>query len=519
MVAFAGNELPAQVAEALALKPFAGVTLFREPNVASIEQVRALNGALQSAARPDARPLLIAADQEGGQLNALGDGPTPFAGAMALGAANDTDLTERVARATAIELRAIGVNVNYMPVCDLATAPDNPAMGIRSFGDDPQAVSAHVAAYVRGLQSEGVAAAAKHFPGLGEATADTHHGMAVLDTSVEQLRSRELVPFRAAIRAGVKLVMAGHVSLPSVTGDAELPASLADSVITGLLRDELGFRGLTITDALDMRALAQGVAQVVDVITAARAGEDLMLATADAELVARVESALAQADLRRLVDPESTEAVRARLADVRRWLSSFDQPALDVIGSDAHVAIARELAERSITLVRNDDGLLPLRVPAKARIAVVQSEPARLTPADTSERVRVSLAAALRRRVPTTDEFVTSLDPTSAEIAALRERATEYDAVVCGTAVANLRPEQAALASAMIAANPRTVLVALRTPWDISVVPQARTYVCSYGALPPTTEAIAAVLFGEIPFQGRLPVEIAGMFARGHGLT
>src|SRR4051812_34873495 len=208
MVAFAGMELPAEVAEVLARSSFAGVTLFRDHNVTSVAQVRALNMSLQAAAREGARPLLIAADQEGGQLNALGDGPTEFAGAMALGAAGDPGLTERVARATAIELRALGVNVNYAPVCDLASAPDNPALGIRSFGDHPAAVAEHAAAYVTGLQAEGVAATLKHFPGLGEATADTHHGIAVIGVTPDELRTRELVPFAAAIRAGARLVMA-----------------------------------------------------------------------------------------------------------------------------------------------------------------------------------------------------------------------------------------------------------------------------------------------------------------------
>ena len=153
MVAFAGMQVPAEVAQALTDHPYAGVTLFRDVNVSSIEQVRALTAQLQSAAPAIARPLLIATDQEGGQLNALGDGPTEFAGAMALGAAADPALTEKVARATAREMLALGVNVNYMPSCDLATAPDNPALGIRSFGDSPALVGEHAAAYVRGLQA------------------------------------------------------------------------------------------------------------------------------------------------------------------------------------------------------------------------------------------------------------------------------------------------------------------------------------------------------------------------------
>ena len=139
---------------------------------------------------------------------------------MALGAAGDPTLTERVARATALEMRAMGVNVNYMPLCDLATTPDNPALGIRAFGDSPATVGEHAAAYVRGLQAEGVAATVKHFPGHGDATADTHHGLAVVDASREKLEARELVPFRAAIEAGARLAMSGHVALPGITGDA-----------------------------------------------------------------------------------------------------------------------------------------------------------------------------------------------------------------------------------------------------------------------------------------------------------
>jgi beta-N-acetylhexosaminidase len=281
MIAFAGTEVPANVQQSLAANAFAGVTLFREHNVRSAAQVRALTTALQQGARTDSRPLLIATDQEGGQLNALGEEPTAFAGAMALGAAGDVALTERVGRATAIELRAMGVNVNYAPVCDLATTPDNPALGIRSFGDAPAAVAEHAAAYVRGLQAEGVAATAKHFPGHGDITADTHHGLATLAASREEIAQRELVPFRAAIQAGVRMVMAGHVAVPSITSDDDLPASLAREIVTTLLREELDFDGLAITDALDMRAVAQGAAQVVDVITAVRAGEDLLLGTAE----------------------------------------------------------------------------------------------------------------------------------------------------------------------------------------------------------------------------------------------
>lgn len=407
MAAFTGTRLPADVAATVAARGYAGVTLFRDHNVESIAQLRALTAELQAALPEGSGPLLIATDQEGGQLNALGEGEggaTEFAGAMALGATGDAELAERVARAMARELLATGINVDYAPVCDLATNPDNPGIGIRSFGDDPVLVAPLVAATVRGLQAEGVAATAKHFPGIGDVDADTHHELAVLDATRQELDGRELLPFRAAIEAGCHLVMAGHAALPALTGDRTLPASLSRAVIHDLLRDELGFRGLTITDALDMRALAQGSASIVEAIVALGAGEDLLLATPDRVRLGDLDSGLAQAAARGLVGDDGAAALRLR--SLRQWLAGFDQPVLNIVGCAEHRDLAAELARRSLTLVRNDDGAIPLRLPAGARIAVVQSAPADLTPADTSSHVAPSLAAAIRRRHATVDEVI-----------------------------------------------------------------------------------------------------------------
>jgi beta-N-acetylhexosaminidase len=523
MIAFAGYELPADVAAALAARPFAGVTLFREHNVASAAQVRALTDALQAAAAsgPHADvPLLIAGDQETGQLVGLGDETTQFAGAMALGAAGSEDLAERIAAAIAREMRALGVNVNYAPVCDLATNPDNPGLGIRCFGDDPVAVGGLAAATVRGLQAEGVAATVKHFPGAGEVAADTHHELAGVDVSAAEISERELVPFQMAIDAGARLAMAGHFALPSITGDPSLPTSLARDVVTGLLRDELGFEGLAITDALDMRALAQGTAQVVDVITAVRAGQDLLLGTADDLLIQRLEEGLEQAARRGLTDADEREASLRRLGKARAWLRGFEPLRLDIVGCADHLALADELACASITLVRDDDGLLPLRLAPEARLLVIQPRPTDMTPADTSSRVPPMLGDAVRRRHSATDELVVALDPEADEIGAIAQSAAGYDAVILGTVSANLVAGQSRVAKAVIAAAPRRVLtVALRTPWDLASYPQAGTHVCSYGIHGPTIEALAAAIFGEIPFKGRLPVQMRGMYQRGDGLT
>jgi beta-N-acetylhexosaminidase len=257
MLAFRGTTVPAWVRARLAAAPVGGFTLFRPLNVRSPRQVRRLTSALQDAARArdgsDGLPILIAADQEGGQLlalgaahGALGAAPaahgaapaahgaapgqavdwTPFGGPMAIGATGDADLAERVGRAIGLELRAVGVNVNYAPVLDLAVNPANPSLGIRSFGDDPAEVARLARAWLRGLQSAGVAGTGKHFPGKGAAGVDTHHELAVVDRSSEEMAAAELVPFRAVIESGLRMVMSGHFAAPAVTGGAMVPATL-----------------------------------------------------------------------------------------------------------------------------------------------------------------------------------------------------------------------------------------------------------------------------------------------------
>ncbi len=517
MIAFAGSELPRSAARRIHDQGVAGVTLFRAHNVVDPPQIRDLTTSIQDARPAGSPPLLVAADQEGGQLVGLGDGTTPFAGAMAIGAAGDERLAERVAGAMARELRALGVNVNYAPVCDVANNPANPALGIRSFGDDPEAVGRLAAATVRGLQDEGVAATVKHFPGAGDTASDPHHGLPLVPRTDAELARRELVPFRAAIDAGVRLVMTGHLALPGP--DDDLPASLSAAVLRRLLREQMRFDGVTVTDALDMHALAQGSVQIVDAIAALRAGEDVLLGTPDESALERLEEGLSQARRRGLFDADDDAAATLRLRELRQWLERFDQPPLDVVGCGEHQALAAELAERSMTLVRNDDGLLPLRPTADTRIAVVQSMPADLTPADTSSTVRPTLAAALRRRVANVEEILLPAAPSGGDLAGLGQRLATSDLVVLGTFSAHLQPAQAALAAAVLASGTPTVTVALRTPWDLLAYPSARTHVCTYGILPPSMEALAAALLGEAPFAGRLPVDIAGLYPRGHGLV
>ena len=493
------------------------MTLFRVHNIVDPPQIRRLTAAIQEARPAGAPPLLVAADQEGGQLVGLGDGTTQFAGAMALGATGDEALAERVAGATARELRALGVNVNYAPVCDVANNPANPALGIRSFGDDPEAVGRLAAATVRGLQDDGVAATAKHFPGAGDTAADPHHELPLVPRTNAELAERELVPFRAALEAGARMVMTGHFALPGQHDD--LPTSLSAAVLRDLLRGQLRFDGVTVTDALDMRALAQGSAQIVDAIAALRAGEDVLLGTAD-------EPALRTAG----GGPRAGAAARPDRCRRRRCGEAPAGRAAPLAGRLRPAAARRRRVRRASGTRRRAgptiDHPRPQRRPAVAveagRRRADRGRPVDARRPDAGRHVVDGARRRWHRRSaagsPGVEEILLPAAPGEADIAGLGERLAAFDLVVVGTFSAHLQPAQAALAAAVLASGKPTVTVALRTPWDLLAYPSARTHVCSYGILPPSMEALAAALLGEAPFAGRLPVDIAGLYPRGHGL-
>jgi beta-N-acetylhexosaminidase len=509
MLAFEGYEVPQRIRAWLLERPSAGFTLFRPLNVQNPAQVRALTAELQAiAAQANQPPLVIATDQEGGQLNALGEETTLFPGNMALGATRDAALARQVGQAMGRELAALGVNVNYAPNCDINTNPHNPACGTRAFGDDPALAAELAVALVEGMQAEGVAATLKHFPGKGEAKVDSHYTMPRLDHSRERLEAMELRPFRAAIAAGAKLIMSGHFAIPALTGSSELPATLSRAVMRDFVRDELGFDGIVITDALDMGAISQGAGQIVDVITAVRAEVDLLLLTKSEEVQERLYAGLQLALSRGLIDETHLKPSLARIRALKQWVGQMPQPPLAVVACAEHQALAQEVANRAITLVRNEANLLPLRLEPDAKIAVIMPQPKDLTPADTSSFIAPGLATAVRAHHPHVDEFITSHSPIAAEIASLRQKAAEYDLLIVGTLSASLDGMQAELVKGVLETAVPTITVALRTPYDLTVYPQAQTHVCSYSMLPTSMRALAAALFGTIPFAGRLPVRL-----------
>lgn len=491
-VAFDGRAVDQGLADLVADARVAGVTLYGNINIENGEQTRGLTHDLQKAA---GRPLLIAVDQEGGQLTAAGPETTHFAGNMALGATRDVDLAFKVGQAIGHELRALGITVNYAPVADIATRPWNPSLGIRSFGEEADLVSLMTSAMVKGVQSAGVAATLKHFPGKGEATVDPHDELPVLDLDLDRLDRVEFAPFRAGINAGARFVMVGHYGLPAVTGDRNVPTSLSPEVMRSLIRGRLGFDGLIVTDALDMGAFGNSPTDLPLAM-----GADLLL------------YGPAQAgDL-----PERTGGDPARLRDLNEWLTTFPQPDLDILGCARHRELANELACRSITLVRDDGYVLPIRLGADQRILAVMPRPTDLTPADTSSMVEPGLAEAVRNYHPATTEMIVSHEPTEAEVSTVLRAARKHDLVIVGTIEAG--ETQAAMVKALLETRTPTVAVALRTPYDLARYPTAGTYVCTYGIHPPSMEALANALFGTAPIHGRLPAAVPGLYPVGHGI-
>jgi beta-N-acetylhexosaminidase len=519
LLAFEGKDhLPVEVRQAIRNYRPAGFTLFRAFNIDHPEQVRSLTQALQQEAKEQGLPpFLIGTDQEGGQLMSIGKGTTPLPGNLALGAAGSTDLARRAGEVLGRELAAMGINVNYAPSCDVNINPQNPVIGTRAFGEDVQSVAGLATALLAGIQDQGVAATAKHFPGHGDTASDSHEGVPIVPHRLERLWQVELPPFQAAIQAGVRMVMTAHLALPALTGRDDLPSTLSPTVLQDLLRKELSFEGVIVSDALDMKAIRQGEALGQEAVLATEAGCDLLLLTANPADHERVFRALSLAIQDGRLLPNEVVASHRRVQALKDWLAARPGPPdLSVVGCASHREVADEIAVQSVTLVRDRARRLPLKFEGEGRLAVILPQPADLTPADTSSYVTPSLAEALRRFHRNIEAYILPHNPQDADIRAAVEGAKDCQPVVLGTINAYSQPGQAALVKALQESSLAVIWVALRMPYDLGVFPEAETYLCTYSLLEPSMHALAGVLFGERIATGRLPVSIPGMYPVGY---
>ena len=500
MYSFAGQHPPQEMLEGVRQGTITSFCLFAHWNVESPAQLRELTEALHRAAAEGGHPPpLVDIDQEGGQLIPVTGGATELPGNMPLGATRSPELAEQAGHVLGRELRALGVNLNFAPSLDVNINPDNPVVGVRSFGADSQRVAELGTAMIRGMQDEGVLATAKHFPGHGDTAADSHHAAPVIGFSRERMDTVELRPFRAAIKAGVDAIMPAHIIFTTL--DSQWPATLSENVLTHYLRQELGFEKLIISDAMDMYAVAHyGAAESVR--RALAAGNDLVM------LAHLPEQHALAAQMQHLEQPAALARIQAARQNVPRELLSFD--VFDVIDSRAHHEIAQQIANRSIMLVRGGERL-PLRLGADESILVITPQPVDLTPANTSSEAQIRLAEAIRQRHPRIQAFELPHRYDDSTLNAALRLARQANIVIVGTINADQDTQQAALVQALHVQGYAPIVVALRTPYDLRAFSQVETYLCAYGIRDVTTEAVARVLFGEIEATGMLPCPTPGI--------
>jgi beta-N-acetylhexosaminidase len=467
---------------------------------------------LRSASR---FPILIAADFERGVAPVVA-GATEFGPAMALAAAGDVGLTQRVACTIAREARAIGVDFNLMPTADVNTDPLNPIISTRAFADNPATVAAHADAFIRGTHEGGCLTCAKHFPGHGATHADSHGELPQVDVSVREFSDIHLEPFRAAIRAGVDAVMVGHLNCPALDPSGT-PATLSPRIIDGILRREMGFDGVVMSDALDMGALTHRFATDEIVVRSLMAGCDLLIMPADPfEAYHALLGAVQRGD----VPTERVEEAAARVLCLA--LAAENGPgstplSLDVVGSADHERCALELARQSITLVRDDGRLLPIAAETATSVVTLCNAPEGLSEY-LDPKVFGDYCWARGNRVVATHcghLGVERYDRPGIVDTVLR-RCAQADVTIVGIfariVVASGRlglrePEQAFLDQVRRVAR-RTVTVIFGPPYLATELPSTGTLVCAYGSSPGLQKAAAELIFGEQTFRGKLPIAL-----------
>ncbi len=474
-------------------------------------------------------PLLNAADFEWGVGMRIA-GATSFPRAMAFGAAGDERLVAEAARVTAVEARGIGVHINLAPVADVNNNARNPVINTRSFGESPAVVSAMVASYVRSLQAHHMFATLKHFPGHGDTDVDSHLGLPVIPHPRERLNAVELPPFRGGIQAGAEAVMTSHIELPALDAQASTPATFSAAVATTLLRKELDFRGLALTDGMKMAGVTKIATPGDAAVRAFTAGHDMLLDLPDPPAAFNaMKAALAKGTVTeaRLVE-SVTRILRAK---ARLGLHKQKQVSLDaisqVLGGRAHRSIAQSASERGLTLIKDEHNAVPLRVPASASILYlsVLDYPGGWGIAAPSR----TMAPELRKRWPNLTAVELSDETTPSELDLLRATADRYDAVVASVFVrassASGRMDLAAPVARVlndIARRTRSkpfVAVFFGNPYVTAVVPDLPAMLLTYDYYDLAELSAVRAIAGETPIGGRLPIALPGLFPVGHGLT
>ncbi|HEY8531978.1 MAG TPA: beta-N-acetylhexosaminidase [Limnochorda sp.] len=536
MVGFQEPWPPAAFLDRVRSGAVGNVVLFSR-NLTTPDAARAMIRRIQEAALEASLPgLIISTDQEGGSVTRLRQGTTWFPSAMAVGAAGDPDLAEQLAAAMGAQLRASGITMNLAPDADVNINPENPVIGTRSFGADPERVAGMVRAFIRGLHAARVAAVAKHFPGHGDTSVDSHLDLPVIPHDRARLEAVELAPFRAAIEEGVDGIMAAHVAFPSIDPDRTRPATLSPAVLRGLLRDELGFDGLILTDCLEMRAVSDRFSPGEAALRAFEAGADLILMSHTEERQRAAYEALLEAARTGRISEDRLRASVRRVLALKERLGLLtgdldqllpDRPFSEAVNVDEADALAREAARRAVRVWRRNGQTPPGERPGALRpwletgryrgILVLELGEGQRTLAEEGGDPPLRLARALEAALAsaglgaqggafTVEEVSVPAGLVPEAEAGARERlrkalGEEHFLPVVVTRNAARHPDQLAWVREVFGLCPDMVtVVAAGLPDDLESLPaHPALFLATYGDQPPHVEAAAAVLAGTFP--------------------
>jgi len=506
------TEMQPEIAKLVKDYHIGGVILFRE-NTVTADQTAKLVSAYQQAA--DRYGLLVSIDQEGGIVTRLQTG-TDFPGNMAIGATRSEAMAEKVGKSIGEELKALGINMNFGPVLDVNLNPDNPVIGVRSFGEDPQLVADLGKAYLKGLHETGTASTAKHFPGHGDTAVDSHLGLPEVPYDLDRLKKVELYPFQQAMDAGIDAIMTAHVTFPKIDDtkvisvkdgtEVSLPATLSYRVLTGLMRKDMGFKGVIVTDAMNMGAIVENFGPVDAAIRAVKAGADILLMPVGIEQVANgLYDAVRNGDISEQRIDQSVE--RIFTLKLNRGVIKVEEEqnldekaanALKVVGSEAHKQVEKEAAAQSITLVKND-GVLPLNAAKEDKIAVVGY----------SGYYVDRLVAEVKKH----HDNVTYINTASKLTASQLEQMKDAKYIIVGTytsSVAGRAPDasQMVMTNQLIDTGKPVIAVGIRNPYDVMSYSTVGAYLVQYSYNPASFAATVNTIFGENNPTGKLPVTI-----------
>jgi beta-N-acetylhexosaminidase len=524
IIGFNGTRMNEYLREIIAEWKVGGV-VFSIRNVENTIQVKELIEEMQEIAmREIGIPLTVTINQEGGDRTCFLESLSHNPGSMAIGATQKPEWAYEVAKLVGTELRALGFNMLYMPVLDFSNLPENEVLGIRSFGDKSEIVSEMGANYIQGLHEAGLASTGKHFPGGGASEKDAHFELPFVDKSLDELEQYELKPFRKAIEAGVSSMMIAHTVFRKL--DDGIIATMSEKIINDLLREELGFDGIVTSDAFGMHGLIDHADPTEACVNAILAGGDVILKRHGREANLEILMALTKSVKNGQIPEQRVDASLKRIFTVKKKFCG--DPPSDVsvsLWNKQHAALLESMGEDSVTLLRNNQGLLPLKIDLKTRVLLIMPDMTANASLDgtfgdqAGYIIRGILSEKFSYSTDGIDLVHFGLEPYDEEITKIVARAKNYDILILGSHRANLRSQQAKMIRELYDLGKDVIWIALNIPYCLKVNPDAATYLCTYSERLPQLKAVCNLITGDIEPRGRLPVSIPDLHESGAGMS